>query len=1297
MAKFLGQRHRDGRDRHVLPLAVFLMISTLVPLLILTFLSWHYTSRGLINARLDALRQSSNDGARHIALVMETLTEDGQTISGMGSLADYVRQMAGPTAGGGRVNARVPALDRMVAELGNLIQAHRFYEGFALIDPSGREIIAVRNDHGRIERLADSALGTHPAMAASPLINALARPSLLPFRLDADEGDDKEAPLPSLALFIPIDGGGGARLGYVVLPLKSGVLPHLLDGAAQSGQTMTLLVTQQGRVISGWMPPGRSLPAALNRVLGAGWAKAVRPLDQVLSNIGGYSLASRVVEWDGQGTQSWLVLSLCPRADSLAPLQSLGWALLFLLLGSTVLALITGILFNRRLLLDPVGELLAVLAAVRDGDFTVRAPVGAGELGHLGEAINDMVTAVAERRCQLTATVAERTEALHREMSERQTAQNFLMDAVEAMQDAFLVFDENDRLVLCNNLTRRTLPLDVASKLVPGAAMRELLEAGARSGNITAAVGREEEWVRERLEAHRRPFFAHEERLDGGRWLDVRSWRTPSRACVIIWSDITPRKQAQRDLQMSERRFRALFDNMQDAALVLRAEDNGDSFRITDLNHAAQVMDRIEREAVLGKSLDEVFPALRRLGKVEAMGRVWREHRPERQATFFYDDPAQPSWRDMSLFPLSTGEVVAIYRDVTTECESEEALLRSEERYRILVETMSEGLIVTDPDLTIAYVNDRFAQLAGRAQRDLVGHRLDEAFHPESRDMLAHWGGRLQFGRAEVYEAVLDAGGGARVEVLVSPAPFYDAAGTLVGKMSVVTDITPLKQAQAALRDSESRFRSIFLGAPFGMVLVAGDGTLAEVNRAFQTIFDVTPAQVIGLPLAAFGLGELAEKVGLTGAWSWEGQAALPDGRSAWLRAHAAQVADPGGGPPGIIATVEDISRRKELEERMSHSSKLMLLGEMSAGLAHEITQPLNVIRLTSEATLARIDGDGVSMEEARAKLKIINDQADRLFDVIDYMQAFSRRESERREPFDLFASLRAAVALVTESFRQKRIHIETDLPAGPCVLLGHARQLEQVVLNLLTNARDAITDKTGTAGGTIHVSGWRHDAEGRAGFMVDDEGHGISADKAQKIFEPFFSTKGPGKGTGLGLSISLGIVSGLGGTMTAGAAPGGGARFSVDLPLAQIGDEALLYPPQPEADEIADIPPANRVSAHILVVEDEELAAGEMADFLERGGYRVTVCHGGAEAMAAFLADPADLVVTDLNMPEGDGRALIDALMGDYPYLPIIVVTGRPNTREGELEEAASGADVVLRKPIRLRELSDHIGRLLA
>jgi PAS domain S-box-containing protein len=532
---------------------------------------------------------------------------------------------------------------------------------------------------------------------------------------------------------------------------------------------------------------------------------------------------------------------------------------------------------------------------------------------------------------------------------------------------------------------------------------------------------------------------------------------------------------------------------------------------------------------------------------------------------------------------------------------------------------------------------------------------------------------------------------------LISAARLRGAGGGTQGHFAIITDITEQRRASERLRESEARFRGIIANTPFGILTLDGGGRILSANPAFRAISgDGTGNACPGpaedcLPEAAPPLAEMMDQLrrdpGLRAA-AGESRLKRGDGDLGHARLLLSRMGDAGD---GFLLVVEDVTEQRRMEETLRHASKLALLGEMSASLAHEISQPLNIIRLAAESALLSLDdGDEATI---RAKFETIGAQSDRLRETIDYVQAFSRRDVGPRRCFDLRRAAEASVGLLAPQCAALDIRLDVVLPDAPLPVLGHARQIEQVLINLLRNAVDAIVERRAASpGGDDVISmGFAVDS-GRGGartvrLEIADTGTGIRPEDMPRLFDPFFTRKTEGAGTGLGLSISLGLATAIGGRIEAENRAEGGSRFRVVLPLSAepLSEEAV---PAPVA--VAP-PPTERPESPlvVLVVDDEAPAVREIAAFLERSGYVALTAASGREARRRLAEDHVDILITDLQMPDGDGRQLIAEAAAEYPHIATVVVTGQPLRDRIALTEVENGADVVLRKPLSLRELA--------
>jgi CheY-like chemotaxis protein len=412
---------------------------------------------------------------------------------------------------------------------------------------------------------------------------------------------------------------------------------------------------------------------------------------------------------------------------------------------------------------------------------------------------------------------------------------------------------------------------------------------------------------------------------------------------------------------------------------------------------------------------------------------------------------------------------------------------------------------------------------------------------------------------------------------------------------------------------------------------------------------------------------------------------------------------DPGGSGHAEVHLIHDLSETQRMRDALQHTANLALLGRMSASLVHEISQPMNVIRLTAEGSVLKLKRGELDGDALRERFDTIADQAARLFDTIDFMQTFSRLDSAmgigskggptNPEPMDLARSTREALSVITPALGTVAVSVQG--PEEGCWVCGKPRQIEQVLINLLSNALQAVADQPGSR--QIRLTLGPTTTQNRPGWQVavEDSGLGIPHNSRGAIFEPFFTTKPAGQGTGLGLAISLGIARTMGGVIDVGDSPSlGGACLTLWLPAADMPGRGSDASPSLLA-------PSTSGEGHILLVEDEELARKEMAAALRDLGYRVSTASGGTAAQtllasAAESRQPVDLVVTDLRMADGDGYSLLAHLEDDYPQVFTIVVTGQPLRDREALAERGVNADDVLRKPVSLDHLGAAVGRLL-
>ena len=604
--------------------------------------------------------------------------------------------------------------------------------------------------------------------------------------------------------------------------------------------------------------------------------------------------------------------------------------------------------------------------------------------------------------------------------------------------------------------------------------------------------------------------------------------------------------------------------------------------------------------------------------------------------------------------------------------ETRAALQKTENRFRLLLDSTGEGIYGLDPDGVCTFVNAAALRMFGyEHESELIGKQMHELTHHSFKDGRSYPKAECPILRAYVHGE----------EVRVSDDVFWRADGTsfpveywshpireensVVGVVVTFVDITERLQTQATLARSESRFRSI-VEASFDAIVIHQNGAILEANRGFTRLFGCESQQVVGRTVLDFVADESLELVrerivhGTEGKYDLVGKRA--DGGVMYLeaigRAHVV------GGVSERITALRDVTEKRQIEARLRQGHRLEAMGRLAGGVAHDFNNLLTVISSCTEFLshgLAPNDprhGELGEIERAAAAAAALTRQ----------LLAFSKQQPTTPQPVRLDEAVANATSLIGRLNRAD-VQLITTLRASSVVLMDPG-QLDQVLMNLAVNARDAMPN-----GGVLTIETARaerdelpHSASPGVfvptvqyvRLSVSDTGVGMDQETQARIFEPFFTTKQPGEGTGLGLSTVYGIVNQNGGFVRVQSQLGVGTTFDLYFPRVV---EAQAAPPAaaPRARSSGAANSDLAGTETILLVEDEPAVRIVARESLVRYGYRVLDAGSGAAALniAANAAGPIDLVITDIMMPDVNGRDVAERMAAIRPTTKVLFVSG--------------------------------------
>jgi two-component system NtrC family sensor kinase len=494
------------------------------------------------------------------------------------------------------------------------------------------------------------------------------------------------------------------------------------------------------------------------------------------------------------------------------------------------------------------------------------------------------------------------------------------------------------------------------------------------------------------------------------------------------------------------------------------------------------------------------------------------------------------------------------------------------------------------------------------------------------------------------------------------------------------------------LRQAEWRFRTLFRAAPDAVFTVLQSGRIREANDAVRDLTGLDPLQLVGRPVVDLVAdGDRQKLLNALGA-TFEGSASRLEvsfqndsgGRSTPTRRIVAVAMSrlPEADPPSVLIVGRDVTAEREMRVRLMESDRLAAVGELVAGVAHEVNNPLSSISAFAQLLLR----DGGLNASQRESIEVIKSETLRASQVVKDLLAFARRSEPQREPLDLNGVVQRTLRLRGYQLTSNKIHVDTHLAPELPPVVGDARQLQQVCLNLVTNAIQAMA-ATG-APGTLTIT-TRRDGP-HVVLEMRDTGAGIPETAKAHIFEPFFTTKGEGEGTGLGLSVSYGIVTAHGGTIEVPSTSAAGTTFRVTLPAA--GETPLV-------DDVGDVaafsPRSPLTGIRLLFIDDEpSLRAGVQAFGVLRG-FTVLTAANGTEGLEVARVESLDAVVCDLHMPGMDGQAFHEKLRRERPGLAArtVFITGDVVTTG---VRASPVRQPVLTKPFALEKLEETLVALM-